>query len=134
MPKFSVDVLKSRVFPFTETKDPDVLLGAAFGEDVALTKVGGDILASHMDPIGAVGNIGWLAVHVACNDIAASGIAPRWIQLLVLVPSVNDEKLLEKIMSDAARAARELDIAIIGGHTGYSAGLSRPPSARVALP
>jgi hypothetical protein len=90
MSKFSFDVLKRCVFPSTETTDSDVLLGAAFGEDVALTKVGGDILASHVDPIvGAVGNIGWLAVHMACNDIAASGIPPRWIQLLVLLPSVK---------------------------------------------
>ena len=134
MSKFSFNLLENRVFPFTKTEDSDVVLGAAFGEDVALTKVGGDILASHVDPIvGAVGNIGWLAVHVACNDIAASGIAPRWIQLLVLVPSIDDEDLLESIMSDAGRAARELAITIIGGHTGYSAGLSRPLVAVTAL-
>ncbi|BCO31265.1 hypothetical protein TspCOW1_13680 [Thiohalobacter sp. COW1] len=42
-----------------------MILGASFGEDVALTRVGDDILVSHMDPIvGAIGNIGWLAVHV----------------------------------------------------------------------
>jgi hydrogenase expression/formation protein HypE len=72
MSKFSLDVLQKRVFPFMETDDPDVILGAVFGEDVALTRVGGDVLVSHVDPIvGAIGNIGWLAVHVACNDIAA---------------------------------------------------------------
>lgn len=134
MSKFSFDVLKQRVFPVTATKDPDVLLGAAFGQDVALTKVGDDILASHVDPIvGAVGNIGWLAVHVACNDIAASGIAPRWILLLVLVPRADDEELLGEIMTDAARAAQEVNVSIIGGHTGYSAGLSRPLVAVTAL-
>ena len=59
MSKFSLDVLKQRVFPFAETNDPDVILGAAFGEDVALTQVGGDILISHVDPIvGAIDNIG----------------------------------------------------------------------------
>ena len=36
MSKFSLDVLEKRVFPFVGTKDPDVMLGAAFGEDVAL--------------------------------------------------------------------------------------------------
>lgn len=134
MSKFSFDVLKRGVFPVTATNDPDVLLGAAFGQDVALTNVGGDILASHIDPIvGAVGNIGWLAVHVACNDIAASGIAPRWILLLVLVPRANDEELLGEIMTDAARAAREVNVSIIGGHTGSSAGLSRPLVAVTAL-
>jgi hydrogenase expression/formation protein HypE len=134
MSKFSLDVLQRRVFPFAQADDPDILLGAAFGEDVALTRVGGDILVSHVDPIvGAIGEIGWLAVHVACNDVAAAGVAPRWLLLLVLVPRPEDEELLERIMHDASRAAQEVGASIIGGHTGYSAGLSRPLVAVTAL-
>jgi len=134
MSKFSFDVMHKRVFPFMEADDPDIILGAVFGEDVALTRVGGDILASHVDPIvGAIGNIGRLAVHVACNDIAASGIPPRWILLLVLAPRPDDEDLLENIMRDAHRAATEIDVSIVGGHTGYSSGLSRPLVAVAAL-
>ena len=77
MSKFSLDVLNRCVFPLLKSDDPDVVLGAEFGEDVALTRVGGDILASHVDPIvGAVQGIGWLAVHVACNDIATCGAPP----------------------------------------------------------
>jgi hydrogenase expression/formation protein HypE len=128
-------VLQKHVFPFVEARDRAILLGAAFGEDVALTRVGGDILVSHVDPIvGAIGDIGWLAVHVACNDIAASGIRPRWLQLLVLVPRMEDAELLERILRDASRAAEEeVGASIIGGHTGYSAGLSRPLVAVTAL-
>ena len=101
---------------------------------MALTRVGGDILVSHVDPIvGAINNIGWLAVHVACNDVATSGAPPRWIQLLVLVPHKEDEDLLEKIMSDVVQAAEEIDVSIIGGHSGYSAALSRPLVAVTAL-
>lgn len=134
MSKFSLDVLQRCVYPFVETNDPDVILGAAFGEDVALTRVGGDILVSHVDPIvGAIENIGWLAVHVACNDIATTGAPPRWILLLVLVPSMDDEDLLKQIMRDAHRAAGEVGASIIGGHTGYSSGLSRPLVAVTAL-
>jgi len=134
MSKFSLDVLQQRVFPYTKAEDPDIVLGAAFGEDMALTRVGGDILVSHVDPIvGAVGDIGWLAVHVACNDVAASGIRPRWLQLLVLVPHMEDVELLEQIMRDASQAAAEIGASIIGGHTGYSAGLSRPLVAVTAL-
>lgn len=134
MSKFSLDVLDRRVFAHTRSDDPDVILGAAFGEDAALTRVGGDILASHLDPIvGAVKEIGWLAVHVTCNDIAATGIPPRWILPLVLVPRPEDEALLGEIMGDARRAADELGVSIIGGHTGYSAGLSRPLVAVTAL-
>jgi len=134
MSKFSLDVLQKRVFPFVQSSDPDIILGAAFGEDVAMTRVGGDILISHVDPIvGAIGNIGWLAVHVACNDIATAGIPPRWIQLLVLVPGVEDVDLLEDIMRDVRRAADEIGVSIIGGHSGYSAGLSRPLVAVTAM-
>jgi hydrogenase expression/formation protein HypE len=134
MSKFSLDVLQRCVFPFTTSDAPDVILGATFGEDVALTRVGGDILASHLDPIvGAIGNIGWLAVHVACNDIATTGIPPQWILPLVLVPSQDDEDLLQRIMRDASRAANEIGVSIIGGHTGYSANLARPLVAVTAL-
>jgi hydrogenase expression/formation protein HypE len=134
MSKFALDVLQKRVFPFCQTDDPDVILGAAFGQDVALTRVGEDILVSHVDPIvGAVADIGWLAVHVACNDVAACGIPPRWLLLLVLVPHREDKELLEQIMRDASRAAQEIGACIIGGHSGYSAGLSRPLVAVSAL-
>lgn len=134
MSKFALDVLQTRVFPYLRADDPDILQGVEFGEDAALTRVGGDILVSHVDPIvGAIGNIGWLAVHVACNDIGASGVPPRWILVLVLVPRQEDEALLEQIMRDVSRAAGELRVSVIGGHTGYSSGISRPLVAVTAL-
>lgn len=134
MSKFSFDVLQRSVFPYVKSSDPDVLLGAGFGEDVALTRVGDDILASHVDPIvGAIGHIGSLAVQVACNDLAVSGVPPRWILALVLVPRQEDEETLSRIMQDINQVAKELNISVIGGHTGYSAGLSRPLVAVTAL-
>jgi hydrogenase maturation factor len=134
MSKFPLDVLQRCVFPFLGVRDPDVVLGAVFGEDVALTRVGNDMLVSHLDPIvGAIDNIGWLAVHVACNDIATTGLPPRWILPLVLVPRPEDTALLEQIMRDVDRAAREIGVAVIGGHTGYSANLARPLVAVTAL-
>jgi hydrogenase expression/formation protein HypE len=134
MSKFSLDVLNRCVYPYLKSADPDVIMGAVFGEDVALTRVGDDILASHVDPIvGAVNNIGWLAVHVACNDIATSGVPPRWIQALVLVPHKEDEALLEGIMRGIQKAAEETGVSVIGGHSGYSNNLARPLVAVTAL-
>jgi len=134
MSKFSLDVLNRCVFPYLKSDNPDVVLGAVFGEDVSLTKIKDGILVSHVDPIvGAVKNIGWLAVHVACNDVATSGTSPRWILLLVLVPDQKDENLLEEIIRDAGRAAQEIGVSIIGGHTGYSSNCSRPLVAVTAL-
>lgn len=124
MSKFSLDVLQQRVFPYVKAEDPDIILGAAFGEDAALTRAGDDILVSHVDPIvGAIGDIGWLAVHVACNDIAASGVSPRWIQLLVLVPHVEDVELLEQIMRDAGCPPARHSV----GWRPYSLGQRRRP-------
>lgn len=134
MSKFSLETLNQYVYPNITSRDPDVVMGAVFGEDVALTRVHEGFLASHIDPIvGAVKNIGWLAVHVACNDIAASGAPPRWILTLVMMPHKEDKALLGEIMSDIARAAEETGVSVIGGHTGYSASLSRPLVAVTAL-
>jgi hydrogenase expression/formation protein HypE len=134
MSKFGLDVLRKWVYPFTCTDDPEVIRGAEFGEDVSLTRVGGDILASHVDPIvGAMKGIGRLAVHVACNDIAASGVPPRWILLLVMLPSPKEPWRLEAIMKDARQAAEEVGASIIGGHTGWSSGITRPLVAATAM-
>jgi hydrogenase expression/formation protein HypE len=136
MSKFPFEVLQECVYPYTKAKhqDTSVIMGSTFGEDVALTEVGGDILLSHVDPIvGAISGIGWLAMHVACNDIACSGIRPRWAQILLLVPSKEDHPLVKEIMSDAAQAAEEIGVTIVGGHTGYSSGISRPVVAVTAM-
>ncbi|MDD5556987.1 MAG: AIR synthase-related protein [bacterium] len=134
MSKFPLRVLRENVYAFTGVSDPDVMLGAAFGEDAAMVRVGGDILLSHVDPIvGAVEGIGYLAVHVACNDIAARGIPPRWILLLIMVPRLEDAETVGRVMADCRRAADEIDVSIIGGHTGYSSGISRPLAAVTAL-
>lgn len=134
MSKFALEVLERYVHPFIQNNDPDVILGSVFGEDVAITRVRDGVLVSHVDPIvGAVKDIGWLAVHVACNDIATSGTPPRWILVLVLVPRKEDEQMLEEIMRDASRAAAELGVTIIGGHSGYSSNLARPLVAVTAL-
>jgi hydrogenase expression/formation protein HypE len=46
---------------------------------------------------------------------------------------MEDVELLERIMRNAGRAAEEIGASIIGGHTGYSAGLFSPLVAVTAL-
>lgn len=134
MSKFSYETLNDSVYPYQGAKDPDVLLGPRFGEDVSLTRIKDGILVSHVDPIiGAIGNIGRLAIHIACNDIATSGTRPRWILALLLVPKPTDKLLVKEIMQDIHHAAQEINVSIIGGHTGYSSGISRPLVAVTAL-
>lgn len=136
MSKFSRDLLEYSLYgPLSRQKeDPTVLLGSRFGEDVALVDGGGCLIASHVDPIvGAAEAIGRLAVHVACNDLGASAIRPRWLQLLVLLPRQKDRDELKRIMDDAVEAAREVGASIVGGHSGYTDALSRPLVAVTAF-
>ena len=64
MSKFSLDVLKRCVYSFVGAHYTDVIIGSAFGEDVALTRVGAYILVSHVNLIvAAIGNIGFLAAR-----------------------------------------------------------------------
>ncbi len=136
MSKFSRNVMEKAVYaPLArQGADPSVLMGSLFGEDIALVDTGSGLLASHVDPIvGAAEGLGRLAVHVACNDLAASGVPPRWLQILVLVPSAEDTEQLRGIMEEAVEAARQAGAVIVGGHSGYSSGLSRPLAAVTAF-
>ncbi len=136
MSKFCRNVMERAVYaPLARQKeDPSVLLGSLFGEDIALVDTGSGFLASHVDPIvGAAEGLGRLAVHVACNDLAASGVPPRWLQILVLVPSAEDTEQLRSIMEEAVEAAGQAGAVIVGGHSGYSSGLSRPLAAVTAF-
>jgi hydrogenase expression/formation protein HypE len=86
------------------------------------------------DPITAAGErAGWLGVHVACNDVAAMGAAPVGVLATVLVPQSADEKLIERIMDDMHRAATELGIEILGGHTEVTSTLDSPILAMTAV-
>lgn len=117
------------------TTSEDIVVGPQRGVDVAITRLkDGMFLVSHLDPIvGAIKRIGWLAVNIACNDIATAGVKPRWALPLILLPEHWDEKMLDDITRDIATAAEELGIAVIGGHTGYSPGSVKPLVAITAL-
>ncbi|RLG61770.1 hydrogenase assembly protein HupF, partial [Candidatus Geothermarchaeota archaeon] len=128
MGKIPHDLMEKYVYGRLGRYRDDVLVLSKPGVDVSVTKIDRDIvMVSHLDPIvGAVEKIGWLAVHIACNDIATSGIEPRWILSLILLPEDWKPEMLDKITFDIDSAAKELDVSIIGGHTGYAPGLNRP--------
>jgi len=80
-----------------------------------------------MDPItGAVEHIGWLAVHINANDIATFGVEPAFFLSCILLPKKVNKKIVKKISVQMDKAAKELKIAIIGGHCEVTPGLSAP--------
>ena len=126
--------MRKYIFNRTGVDDPDVLCGPALGEDAAVIRIGTKVMAVHADPIvGAIRKIGWLSVHIACNDIAVQGVPPRWIVPVIILPEKHSEKLIDEITSDIHAAAREISVAVVGGHIGYAAGLDRPLIATTAI-
>jgi hydrogenase maturation factor len=101
-------------------------LRAAYGEDSAALDLGGDLVVLSSDPITAAGaRAGWLGLHVACNDVAANGAAPVAVLLTILAPESAPARAVAAVMRDAHRAARELGVEIVGGHTEVTPGLPR---------
>jgi hydrogenase maturation factor len=65
---------------------------------------------------------GWLLIHYASSDVALFGAPPRYCSVNLLGPPDAKPSVLRRIMSQASRAAAELGIDIVTGHTGtYSA-------------
>lgn len=109
-------------------QDPRVVVGPGVGEDAAVVDMGDRYLVAKTDPITfATDEIGWYAVQVNANDLAATGATPRWFMATVLLPAGQaDEALATRIFEQILAACDALDISLIGGHTEITGGIDRP--------
>jgi hydrogenase maturation factor len=124
--KLAPAALETRVLRYLGRRRADVLLHAALGEDAAAVSAGDLVCVLSSDPItGATCEAGWYAVHVACNDVAACGAAPVGVLLTLLFPPGAGESAFEAAMIDADRAARELCVEILGGHSESTPAVTR---------
>src|SRR5437879_13171698 len=75
--KVPPDLLQALVYPNLGAHRPDVLVHAQLGEDCATIEFGDEVAVLTTDPItGAGEDLGWYAVVVATNDLAAAGADP----------------------------------------------------------
>ncbi len=132
--KLPPELLRKYIFSRIGVKDQKVIVGPAYGEDAAIIDFGEKVLVVHVDPItGAVEWLGWLAVHIACNDIAVRGAKPKWLLCVLYLPEKTTEELIDKITSQIDSAAKELGVMIVGGHSEYTPGLDRPLISMTAI-
>ena len=125
--KLTPAALQQLIFNQLGQRRPEVVLRGAFGEDSAALNLGGDLCVISTDPItGAVKHAGWLAVHVSCNDVATNGAEPIAVLLTLLLPAGSDLRLVAEIMADAERAAQEVSVEIVGGHTELTEAVNQP--------
>jgi len=132
--KLEPSILKQLVFGCLGSSDSRVIVGPKIGEDAAVIDFRDKVLVVHSDPItGAIENIGWLAINVCTNDIATRGIRPQWVLIVMLLPKNFDSDQLKKITEQMDKAAKEIDVAIIGGHTEVTSGVNRPIIVATAI-
>ncbi len=125
--KIPNSVLKRIVFSQIGVSDPDVLVGPGIGEDAAIIMHRGEKIAFKSDPItGSAEEVGVLAVYINANDIASRGAVPRWFLGCILLPPGSSESDLDRICRQIDSAAKELSIAVVGGHTEVTDGTTRP--------
>lgn len=125
--KLPMDVLKRTVFRWTGRTRRDVILGPALGEDAAVLSVRGvGRIVVACDPVtGSENRVGWLSVHVNANDVAVCGAMPAWFSSCILIPS-GGESIFEAIVKQIHRAAMELGVSVITGHSEVTDVIDRP--------
>ncbi len=132
--KLEPDVLKRLVFSCLGAANSRVILGPSIGEDASVIDFKDRVLVVHSDPItGAVENIGWLAVNIVANDIATRGVKPLWMLIVLLLPNDIDSAELKLITQQIDKAAKELGVAIVGGHSEVTPGIKRPIIVATAM-
>lgn len=125
--KMSNDQLEDSILSHLTHDREDILIGPGVGEDCAAIAFGDMVCTLTTDPItGATKDIGKIAVHVSCNDIASSGLTPIALLITILLPLSSTNEDAKGIMLQAQETASEMNLAIIGGHTEFTSAVNRP--------
>ncbi|ACL70872.1 AIR synthase family protein [Halothermothrix orenii] len=125
--KIPKNKLESLIINKIKYHHKDVLVHSGIGEDSAVVDFGDEVLVISSDPItGAVNKAGYLAVHVACNDLASCGARPVGIQVVLLLPPATEEIMVGNIMEEITRAAASIEVEVIGGHTEILSKVTEP--------
>ncbi|MHB1133559.1 MAG: AIR synthase family protein [Chloroflexota bacterium] len=124
--KISDRFFAERISPHIGALRDDVLVGPHMGTDAAVIDQGnGRVMVVAEDPIFLVPGVtiddfGWYTVHIGASDVAVTGVAPTHMTYSLLVPPETTEDTIAEIVKAVSDAARDLGIAIVGGHTGYA--------------
>ena len=125
--KLDSKLLQNLVFRHLTYRRGDVKERPAIGLDCATLDFGDFDCIISSDPISAATNdIGRLAVHINCNDIATQGVAPMAMTLVLLLPKGTTRKQLEDIMIQAGSESEALGVEIVGGHTEITDAVNTP--------
>ena len=109
------------------------------GVDAGVIDIGDDkVLIIAEDPIFSIPKqplemFGWYTVHIGASDVAVMGVKPRYMTYTLLMPPETKDQDFRTIVNSIHKTARELEIAIVGGHTGYYPGFAAPTIGGIAV-
>lgn len=63
------------------------------------------------------GNIGHLAVHGTCNDLAVAGACPRWLSLAMVLEEGLEIAVLRRVLDAVVAACDECGVQVVTGDT-----------------
>ncbi|KPU45946.1 hydrogenase isoenzymes formation protein HypE [Oxobacter pfennigii] len=124
--KLPTEVLEKCVINNIKVKRPEVLVHSAIGEDCSIIGFGEHCCVLSTDPItGSSSSVGYLAVNISCNDIAASGVEPLGVLVTILAPPSVTEKDIYELMEEINEASAKINVEILGGHTEITDAVNR---------
>lgn len=116
--KLPNEVLRYLILDKLRNTRDEVLVRPAVGEDCSAVDFGQELCVISSDPItGTENEIGRIAVHIACNDLASSGAEPVGIMVTLLIPPNASLDAVEKTMKQLANTATAYNVDVLGGHT-----------------
>jgi len=137
--KIDVDTFTSFLLQRLGKRDESVIVPPFTGIDAGVIDIGnGKVLIIAEDPIFSIPKqplemFGWYTVHIGASDIAVMGVKPRYMTYTLLMPPETSDEDFKTIVDSIHRTAEELDIAIVGGHTGYYPGFISPTIGGVTV-
>lgn len=107
-------------------KDRRVVVPPLPGFDSGVHLIDDKYLVVSTDPCIGVPEkwFGWLLIHYAASDVALFGAKPEFCTINLLGPPSTKPEIFYEIMKQACKAADELEMAIVTGHTGTYHGLT----------
>jgi hydrogenase expression/formation protein HypE len=130
--KLSPEDLNRLILSHIGAASQDVVVPPKAGVDAGAIDIGnGNVLVVAEDPIFTLPGLplsffGWATVHIGASDVAVMGVRPQYMTYSLLLPPTTTDLEISEIVDSIDRAAKELDISIVGGHTAYYPGISSP--------
>jgi len=137
--KIDFDTFNSFLLKRLGRKDDSVIVPPLTGIDAGVIDIGDDkVLIIAEDPIFSIPKqplemFGWYTVHIGASDVAVMGVKPRYMTYTLLMPPETSDEDFRIIVDSIHKTAMELEIAIVGGHTGYYPGFAAPTIGGIAV-